>query len=262
MIVIVIDALDELKDAAKSVMEILSYIAPIDCDLPNNVRFVITSRPEHWADISMSKNLELTAFKQQSLTTESSVFEVHNFIVAQMREIKPDEPDWQDWPHPYQLQRLSDKANGLFHYAATTLQWIEGQIWKYKKACKSRVFDQFDQMGIGQLDDLYKLILTSWENVDDPAVNAQIQLDGFHHVIGTILALEKPLTISQIIVLLLLRFCYFPMLRSLSLSLSSVISCLYLCSMVRLLSWTFIFLCLLCLQTSMTFFIILYDSIV
>jgi len=202
VVVILIDALDELQDAARSVMEILSHIAPIKCDLPDNVRFIITSRPEHWADISTSKNLKLEVFKQQCLTTESSVSEVHSFIVARMREIKPDEPYWQDWPHHYQLQRLSDKANGLFHYATTALQWIEGQIRKYKKACRSRVFDQFDQMGIGQLDDLYKLVLTSWENVDDSGVNAQTQLDGFHHVIGTILTLEKPLTMHQIIALL------------------------------------------------------------
>jgi hypothetical protein len=203
VVIILIDALDELKDAARSVMEILSHIAPIKCDLPDNVRFVITSRPEHWADISMSKNLELAVFRQQSLATESSVSEVHSFIVARMREIKPDEPDWQDWPHPDQLRRLSDKADGLFHYAATALQWIEGQIRKYKKACRSKVFDQFDQMGIGQLQDLYRLVLTSWENVDVPAVEPRRdQLDGFHHVIGTILVLQEPLLIRQIIALL------------------------------------------------------------
>jgi len=38
--------------------------------------------------------------------------------------------------------------------------------------------------------------------MDDPAVHPQTQLDGFHHVIGTILTLEKPLTIRQIIALL------------------------------------------------------------
>ena len=45
-----------------------------------------------------------------------------------------------------------------------------------------------------------------------------------------------------------------------SLSSSSVISCLIICIMVWLLSWTFIFLCLLCLWTSMLFCSILYDS--
>ncbi|KAJ7793563.1 hypothetical protein B0H14DRAFT_2533368, partial [Mycena olivaceomarginata] len=45
-VIILIDALDELENAADSVMEILLSIAPKDCDLPNNVRFLITSRPE------------------------------------------------------------------------------------------------------------------------------------------------------------------------------------------------------------------------
>ncbi|KAJ7698212.1 hypothetical protein B0H16DRAFT_1210284, partial [Mycena metata] len=46
MVIILIDALDELQNAAESVLEMLSPIAPRDCDLPENVRFIITSRPE------------------------------------------------------------------------------------------------------------------------------------------------------------------------------------------------------------------------
>lgn len=204
VVVILIDALDELNDAANSVMEILSHIAPTNCDLPKNVRFVITSRPERWVDISEAKNLKRAVFKQHSLATESSVAEVHRFIVAEMKKITPNKPGWHDWPDPGQLKKLSDKASGLFHYAATALRWIEEQIRKHGNACRSRVFDQIDQIGIGQLNTLYELVLTSWEKeiVDDPAVDPQIQLDGFKHVIGAILALEKPLTIDRIIALL------------------------------------------------------------
>ncbi|KAJ7240945.1 hypothetical protein C8J57DRAFT_1726924 [Mycena rebaudengoi] len=186
VVVIVIDALDELQDAAMSVVEILSTIAPRDCDLPDNVQFLITSRPEHWADISRSKTLELAVFKQRALCTESSREEVHNFIFARMKQITR----WNDWPSDSQVQYLSDKANGLFHYAATVLQWIEGQIFQYGTASRKRVFGKFTQMGIGQLEDLYRLILTSFENIDGP------------HVIGTILVLDEPLTIRQIIALL------------------------------------------------------------
>ncbi|KAJ7791490.1 hypothetical protein B0H13DRAFT_1494953, partial [Mycena leptocephala] len=46
MVIILIDALDELQNAAESVLDILSPIAPRNCDLPDNVRFLITSRPE------------------------------------------------------------------------------------------------------------------------------------------------------------------------------------------------------------------------
>ncbi|KAJ7751384.1 hypothetical protein B0H16DRAFT_1242467, partial [Mycena metata] len=45
-VVILIDALDELLNAGKSVLKILSSIAPRGCKLPDNVRFLVTSRPE------------------------------------------------------------------------------------------------------------------------------------------------------------------------------------------------------------------------
>ncbi|KAJ7683819.1 hypothetical protein B0H14DRAFT_3177017 [Mycena olivaceomarginata] len=112
---------------------------------------------------------------------------------------------WHDWPTQDQLLKLSGKANGLFHYAATALQWIEQQIRQYGKASQKRVFDQFTQMGIGQLEDLYRLILTSFENIDDPAQDTDWrvnQLCGFRHVIGTILMLNEPLSMRQIIALL------------------------------------------------------------
>jgi hypothetical protein len=59
-------------------------------------------------------------------------------------------------------------------------------------------------MGIGLLQDLYRCILTSWENADDASPDAVIrrdQLDGFQDVIGTILVLEASLSSHQIIAL-------------------------------------------------------------
>ncbi|KAJ6528157.1 hypothetical protein B0H19DRAFT_969336 [Mycena capillaripes] len=112
---------------------------------------------------------------------------------------------WNDWPSDDEVHYLSDKANGLFHYAATVLQWIEGQIFQYGTASRKRVFEKFTQMGIGQLEDLYRLILMSFENIDGPAEDTDwraSQLRGFQHVIGTILVLDEPLTIRQIFALL------------------------------------------------------------
>ncbi|KAJ7818277.1 hypothetical protein B0H13DRAFT_1662052, partial [Mycena leptocephala] len=45
-VIILIDALDELQDANKSVLEMLLPIAPKGCNLPDNIKFIITSRPE------------------------------------------------------------------------------------------------------------------------------------------------------------------------------------------------------------------------
>ncbi|KAJ7797442.1 hypothetical protein B0H14DRAFT_2389717 [Mycena olivaceomarginata] len=120
-----------------------------------------------------------------------------------MQKITPR--GWDNWPTQDQLLKLSGKANGLFHYAATALQWIGQQIRQYGKASQKRVFDQFTQMGIGQLEDLYRLILTSFEDIDNLTPDAQlreVQLARFRHIIGTILMLEEPLTIGQLIALL------------------------------------------------------------
>ncbi|KAJ7856050.1 hypothetical protein B0H14DRAFT_2507794 [Mycena olivaceomarginata] len=112
---------------------------------------------------------------------------------------------WNDWPSDDEVQKLSDKASGLFHYAATALHWIEEQICNRGTASRKQVFEKFTQMGIGQLEDLYRVILTSFENIDNPAQDTNWranQLQGFWHVIGTILVLDEPLTIHQIIALL------------------------------------------------------------
>ncbi|KAJ7822873.1 P-loop containing nucleoside triphosphate hydrolase protein [Mycena olivaceomarginata] len=204
-VIILIDALDELQNAADSVLEMLSPIA--GSNLPNNVRFIITSRPEHWADISSFETLELPVFKQDTLMTETSREEVHNFIVARMGKIAAKQ-GWNGWPTDDQLLKVSGKADGLFHYAATALQWIEGQIRQDGTASRKRVFDQLTQMGgLDPLEDLYKLILSSFEDIDPPVQDAlrlrhEERLRGFQHVIGTILVLQEPLTIRQITALL------------------------------------------------------------
>ncbi|KAJ7611332.1 hypothetical protein FB45DRAFT_760786 [Roridomyces roridus] len=118
-----------------------------------------------------------------------------------MKEIAVKE-DWDDWPTLDQLDKLSRKADGLFHYATTALQWIEQQIHNIGTPYREKVFDEFAQSGIGQLEDLYKLILGAF---DDPKQNTDTRKEqqlGFQHVVGTTLVLEKPLTIHQIIALL------------------------------------------------------------
>ncbi|KAJ7852660.1 hypothetical protein B0H14DRAFT_2354693 [Mycena olivaceomarginata] len=123
-----------------------------------------------------------------------------------MKEITPS--NWDDWPTRKQLEQLSGKANGLFHYAATAVQWIKQQIDQYGESCRSTVFKEFAQMGIEPLEELYKLILISLININKPVRHAAEdarrcqQLLYFQQVVGTILVLQKPFTIHQITVLL------------------------------------------------------------
>ncbi|KAJ7701055.1 hypothetical protein B0H16DRAFT_1348429 [Mycena metata] len=122
-----------------------------------------------------------------------------------MKNITPKKPGWENWPSPGDLQELCNKADGLFHYAATALHWIEGQIRQDGTAARKQVFKNLTQMGVGLLDDLYRLILTSVENIDVGAPDTDRRTNrllGFQHVIGTILVLDEPLTICQITTLL------------------------------------------------------------
>ncbi|KAJ7017777.1 hypothetical protein C8F04DRAFT_978476 [Mycena alexandri] len=121
-----------------------------------------------------------------------------------MKVITPH--DWKPWPTPREFQKLCSNADGLFHYAATALQWIEDQIDEHGRACQSWVFNNLTQEGgLSQLEDLYKLVLTSFENIDNLPRNEQrrrARLASFRHVMGTVLVLQEQLTISQIIALL------------------------------------------------------------
>ncbi|KAF7377329.1 hypothetical protein MSAN_00153800 [Mycena sanguinolenta] len=206
--VILIDALDELQDAAVSVPKILSLLAPKskDSDLPAKLRFIVTSRPEYWADIARSKSLNPTMFQQEELATDK--VEVHDFIVARFQEIKKEidleGPQWNDWPSDSQVSKLSTATDGLFHYAATALKWIQGEIERDGEASQEQVFEKFSKLGIGELKQLYRVILTSFENIDvstEDTVQRGNRLHGFQHVIGTILVLYKPMTFGQIITL-------------------------------------------------------------
>ncbi|KAJ7741922.1 hypothetical protein B0H14DRAFT_472579 [Mycena olivaceomarginata] len=127
-----------------------------------------------------------------------------------MEEITPR--DWKPWPPSGELEKLCNKADGLFHYAATAVHWITQQIDKHGRTCQGWVVkDLIQEGGLGPLENLYRVILTSFEDITkDPDEQAQPaqklrhknRLCGFQHVIGTILVLQEPLTTAQIIALL------------------------------------------------------------
>ncbi|KAF7377358.1 hypothetical protein MSAN_00156800 [Mycena sanguinolenta] len=208
-VIILIDALDELEDAAVVIPKLLALLAPrsTNSDLPDKLRVIVTSRPEYWAVISSYDSLNHAVFKQEALTTDKDEF--RSFIVARFQEIKKDlnkkGPGWDNWPSDNQVSKLSEAADGLFHYAATALQWIKQQIQRDGTTAKGWVFDKFNKLGTGDLEELYKVILTSFENIEvgaqDPE-QRENRLRGFRDVIGTILVLYEPLTIGQIIALL------------------------------------------------------------
>ncbi len=194
-LVIVIDALDELRSAGtEDVPFILSSVAS---QFPKNAKLVITSRPENWIVTDLKASHKIT------LHPEDSVKDVGDFICSRLKAIG-EKRKWQEWPSTTQIRDLSAKAAGLFHYAVTAVEWIAEEIKVNGVADQERVFDVVDQLGVADLEALYELILNTWlmgHARQKPATHGPthtIRLEYFRRIIGCIVVLQQPLSIRDI----------------------------------------------------------------
>ncbi len=193
--VIVIDALDELESPGKD--DVPPILFDIASQLPKNVKLIITSRPEN------STVAALKASYMVTLDPNDSREEVAGFISSKLKAIG-ESRGWQEWPSTTQIEDLSAKADGLFHYAATAVAWIKQRVEKNGKAAKKRVFDEVPQLGVGELEKLYDLILKTWlagdtgeeHSADDPM--RATRLEYFPRIIGFIVVRQQPLCIRDI----------------------------------------------------------------
>jgi nucleoside-triphosphatase THEP1 len=193
--VIVIDALDELESPGKD--DVPPILFDIASQLPKNVKLIITSRPENSIVAALKPSYTVT------LDPDDSRDEVADFISSKLKAIGKSR-GWQEWPLTTQIRDLSAKADGLFHYAATAVGWIQQRVEKNGKAVKERVFDEVPQLGVGELEKLYDLILKTWlvgdtgeeHSADDPMRATRLKY--FPCIIGCIVVRQRPLSIRHI----------------------------------------------------------------
>jgi NACHT domain len=194
-LVIVIDALDELRSAGTE--DVPSILSSVASQLPENAKLIITSRPENWIVTDLKASHKIT------LHPEDSVKDVGDFICSRLKAIG-EKRKWQEWPSTTQIRDLSAKAAGLFHYAETAVRWIEQYVKDHGKPAKEHVFDKVHQLGVGKLETLYSLILHTWLTGDtgekrsalDPMHT--IRLEYFRRIIGCIVVRQEPLSIRDI----------------------------------------------------------------
>jgi hypothetical protein len=111
-IVVVIDALDECDDPS----DILAALAKTD--LPPNIRFIVTTRPE----TNIMEALEsLPHVLLRPLGGDETGIDddIHTYLKTKLSQTKKlDEGD---------IRRLTQKAEGLFQWASTACRYITGQ---------------------------------------------------------------------------------------------------------------------------------------
>jgi nucleoside-triphosphatase THEP1 len=195
-LVIIIDALDELESPGKD--DVPSILSSVASQLPKNAKLVVTSRPEDWIVTKLKPSHEIT------LHPEDSVKDVGDFICSRLKAIGK-KCKWQEWPSTAQIQDLSAKAAGLFHYAATAVEWIADEIDDDGVAAQERVFHDVSQLGVANFEALYELILNAWlmgRARQKPITNGPkytTRLEYFRRIIGCLVVLQQPLYIRDII---------------------------------------------------------------
>ena len=200
--VIVIDALDELKDD-ESDSAILSVLGRLVSEIPK-VKFFLTSRPD--PRIQRGFRLPLLAKVTDIFVlhgVESSLVDddIRLFLKRSLREIA------DGWPTEEQLDLLCERAGGLFVYAMATVKFIDKQYSNPRKRLdllllsgekgvhegKTKIKTSFKTYAT--LDSLYMTILEEAFNdpEDDPTVRS---------VLGAVVLALNPLSPSAIAALL------------------------------------------------------------
>jgi hypothetical protein len=199
--VVVIDALDECE-REEDIRAILQLLARTRDIRPVSLRVLVTSRPELHIRLGFKKmpngtyqDLVLHEVPKGTIEHDIRQFLEHELgAIQHARSLSPD------WPTTDQVQALVELAVPLFIFAATVCRYVgtkggdpEGYLNKVLKYQKS-TFSQLDQTYLPVLDQL----LSEQEEEEDK----EAWLRAFHKLVGSIVVLESPLSVTSLACLL------------------------------------------------------------
>ena len=197
--VIVIDALDECDDE-ESASAILSILGRLVSEIPK-VKFFLTGRPE--PHISVGFRLPLLAkmtdvFVLHEVEPDQVGSDIRLFFKTSFLELMDRRYGLDNWPTEEQLDRLCERAAGLFVYAAATLKFIDNKRREPRKQLD--LILQSQKIGAREgksLDSLYTSILQEGFDDDDPEYDTDAR-----SVLGAVVLAANPLSPSAIAMLL------------------------------------------------------------
>lgn len=196
-LLMVIDALDECKEENASFTILMALSRCID-SIPF-LKVFVTSRPS-----PATRN----AFKTDLLKQQSNIFMLHfvdrelvnsdirHFLTVRLKEMvkyRSHESFSTAWPEKELVERLVQKASGLFIFASTVCKFIaspgdlNGQLEQIAWLSTS---DDEGRLGI---DQLYQDVLdTAMANLSDK------NQCHYHSILGTIILLQSPLSLPNL----------------------------------------------------------------
>ncbi|KAI9778859.1 MAG: hypothetical protein M1839_007822 [Geoglossum umbratile] len=195
--IIVIDALDECE-REEDIRVILQLLARAKDIKPISLRILVTSRPElpirlGFRQMSDGTHQDLVLHEVPKRTIEE---DIRLFLEHELREIQEQRLLPPKWPSEDQIQVLVELAVPLFIFAATACRYIADRRDNPMK--RLEVILQYQSAThVSKLDRTYLPILGQLFDDEDEA-DKQSRISEFQDIVGGIVILESPLSISSL----------------------------------------------------------------
>lgn len=196
-LIIVIDALDECE-REKDIQVILQLLARTKSLGPVSLRVFVTSRPDSAIRLGFKKMRDGTYQDLiiHDIPKETIEHDIALFLEHELRVIGEERSLPLDWPSKTQIRALVDMAIPLFIFAATACRYIGDKKDNPKKRLE-RVLQYRSAKQVSQLDKMYLPILKElFDEEDEP--DMKIWTSEFQEIVGSIVVLECPLSITSL----------------------------------------------------------------
>jgi len=203
-ILIVIDALDECKDenAPSTILMALAQFIEV---IPF-LKVFVTSRPENdvrdaFDDSSLQPHRDIIVLDRVDPNVVDE--DIGRFLNVQLQKMA-ERRRWAylspNWPPMELVKRLVQKAAGLFIFASTLCKFIDSTGDLEEQLEEIAQLSTSDHEGRLGIDQLYRKVLDSaMENFSDQ------QVLNCHSILGTIILLQNPLSLTDLSQLMCVR---------------------------------------------------------
>ncbi|KAJ5225252.1 hypothetical protein N7468_006477 [Penicillium chermesinum] len=198
-VVLVVDALDEC-DGDKDIRWIIQLLPQLNKLRVIRLRVFLTSRPElplrlGFRDLAEEDHQDLILHEIPKPIISHDISLFLNYHIAEIRTER-DQPLPMDWPGEAIMQRLVDLCVPLFIIAATICRVLRDEEWDPYESLPEILAHQKTNDG-DKLDGTYLPVLNRilWGVSGE---HRQQVIEDFQQIVGTIIILETPLSVSSL----------------------------------------------------------------
>ena len=205
-LVIVVDALDECEREGdiRTILRLLSRLRDVTSMY---LRIFVTSRPELPIRLGF-KNMEGSTYQDlvlHEIPQATIKHDIFVFLQDEFAKLRVERSLSMDWPGQENIEALVEMSVPLFIFAATVCRFIRDPRWDPKKRLATILESQTVSQA-SKLDRTYLPVLNQLLVGQDEVEKEQLAKE-FQDIVGTIVILADPLSITSLASLLHIAEC-------------------------------------------------------